>query len=214
MNERRDPITCPACDTVNPWMNEECRDCGASIEGVEPIPLVKKERYVEVENNSDVPPEPQKGEKKRISALWMLLGGALYVAVFSIGQMTIMRQMVEPYPEREQILQNFEKNLELSDEMKEAYRTQLMPVIGAMALLLLIPPIFIGAVVGYFNETRIEAAIGLGVAVLLVFLFSGGAQLGAIGVAVLLGFINAGLGFAGAMLGRRFKRSKRGDNAA
>lgn len=31
MRESRNPITCPQCETVNPWMNDTCRSCGADL---------------------------------------------------------------------------------------------------------------------------------------------------------------------------------------
>lgn len=220
MTENRDPLVCPHCDTVNPWLNEVCRACGEPLSRKanpeEPLSAEKEstpreEPYAGKAGDanpapSSIPPifSEAAGPKKRWNVLWMLVGIFLYGVAMVVGEFMIVKWIVAPDPELSSMLEEIQSvaqttTTDLDDKERDKYRQVLASkssFVLSLALLALLPPLLAGAVVGYFSERILEGAASMGLAVVLYFLGTGQAVL-----ALVTGPINAGLGAAGSYFG-------------
>ncbi|MDJ0764283.1 MAG: hypothetical protein QNJ97_14985 [Myxococcota bacterium] len=233
MEENRDPKTCPSCNTVNPWMNAVCRTCGTSLEDIPAgmpastsDPVEKPEEAIpqgpdtldRIDGNQpqqDATHLDPRGRRnpvgsRRWNALWILIGLFFYFIAFSVGQMAIERGMIASNPERQAVYEQLQQNPgEVTEADQERYRALFMPVIIVVGILILITPLLIGAVVGFYTQSIIEGTVAMGMAALFAFLLNGGQALEGAAVALVAALLNAGLGalgtFAGMAVHRKIK---------
>ncbi|MCP4604912.1 MAG: hypothetical protein GY847_31055 [Proteobacteria bacterium] len=220
MTINKDPITCPSCGTVNPWVNDECRSCGTSLSH-EHLREAAAEHSLDESINADslggeasttAPNNPQ-GEKeafggsktrprRRWNIMWIVIGLFLYLAAMGVGEALILKWVVAPNSELRSVIEESTtvKDPEsLSYEAKERMRSLLFSnttFIASSLFLILMAPLLIGAIIGFFSGSILEGAAAMGIAAVLVFLNASHPAW-----ALVAGPLNAGLGAAGAFGG-------------
>lgn len=236
MTESRDPKTCPSCGTVNPWLNEKCRGCGADISDVsalEPPPAELKTfdaEGPEREDSADIEKSPDEAliadngvaqedrpsrrpQRKKWNVLWIVIGILLYMAVVAVGEMVVIKWIVAPDPELKAAVEELNAQKD-SNSMSEERRAEIKAMVfgnvkfvAATVLLLLISPVLIGCVVGFFSKGILEGAAAMGLAAVFALF-----QAGQPAIALIAGPVYAGLGVLGALGGRVIFRRIRGEN--
>jgi hypothetical protein len=220
MKENRDPVICPDCGTVNPWMNDDCRSCGISLEGVEPgVPTLSEvelptnvaaasESSSGIQTNTDA--RKQGRETKRLNALWIVIGLLLYLIAMSLGEKAILIWIISPDPELKTLVEELSARASAGEEFNEEELEQRRDVFLSKTELLVFivllglgAPLFIGLIIGMFSGGVREGAIAMGLSVFVVLVLAGQFY-----PALLAGPINAGLGAAGAWGGCLLRRRK------
>ena len=217
MGEDHEPRVCPACGTVNPWMNEVCRDCGEDLDAEPPPPpeRISTERSPASGGDSKTTPSKPRDTKQLSgwNARWILIGGALFTLLFMGGEKLIehfivandpiLKQLIEEQLEK-QTPRNGEPGQELSEGDKQRLRSALMankPLVLAGLCLFVLTPLLVGGVVGYFSAAVRNGAVGCGLGTVAVMLMSGQVLYG-----LVFGLLYAGLGALGALAGRHLRR--------
>lgn len=231
----REPWQCATCGTVNPWMNDTCRDCGAA--------KAKQAAAVEGEdlrdNGIDVEHTPPAGEhipsveagapaipvRRRIAIRWVFGGAAVFLLSYAIMQLALMGViMADDNPDLAPLQYEIDRTLgrervgphtpvdQLDDRQKarvvEALRNNPLFIVGVFAMLLL-PPLFGGLVVGRFSGVLREAALACGAGAFIGGTFiEGDWRIGLVSLGIM-----APLGLAAGVLGR-YLRSRRREAAS
>ncbi len=128
MENNKDPITCPNCGTVNPWLNENCRDCGTLLTNIaeeeEPSPSVGDTQNQGAQAESQSSPNEsaesvdsatsQSGssqdakfgfesflplKRRRWNIQWMLIGMFLYFGAMWVGTFSVEKWIMAPDPQ-------------------------------------------------------------------------------------------------------------------
>jgi hypothetical protein len=227
MTESRDPKTCPSCKTVNPWLNEQCRGCGADLADIktveslrqgletgtdEHIPVhdfspkfagsLDEETAVERDESRDAR-VAKKPPRKRWNILWIVIGILLYLAVWAVGEIVILKWIVAPDAELKAAMEEVASQKDpksLSEKRRNEIKALLfsnVKFVGATVMILIATPILIGGVVGFFSNGILEGAAAMGLAAVFVLF-----QAGQAAYALAAGPIYAILGWVGALSGR------------
>jgi ribosomal protein L40E len=221
MTKNRDPKTCTDCGTVNPWLNETCRECGAALlqngaetsevsdergESVNPVesesaydnsPAIGAGAGVP-EANASPPVLDLRKARRRWNIRWILIGVALHFLTLPIAEFAFAKFVIAGDPEMKAVVEELvqiEDPSTLSDVQKEQYKTRIFSdgrfVLFVTAIFL--APLFIGLFIGFFSGGILDGAAAMGIST-IVYCF----LINKIAVAFIIGPINVGLGAAGA----------------
>jgi hypothetical protein len=221
MTENRDPKTCIDCGTVNPWLNETCRECGAALlaNGAEAFEVSGDQgaAVYPVENESAYDNSPEIGigpgvpdvnasppvidlakARRRWNIRWILIGVALHFLTLPIAEFVFAKFVIAGDPELRAVVEELVEVQDpntLSDVQKEQYKTRIFSdgrfVVFVISIFL--APLFIGLFIGFFSGGILDGAAAMGIST-IVYCF----LINKIGVAFIIGPINVGLGAAGA----------------
>ncbi|MCP4675412.1 MAG: hypothetical protein GY854_07895 [Deltaproteobacteria bacterium] len=211
MTENQDPIACSSCGTVNPWMNEQCRDCGAELsrdlaaqkQSDSEAPGVST-AAPEIETEKKSPARHGVKAKRRLNFLWVIIGGLLYVMAISICDGIIQGWIIPQYPELQALIQEVDaadRSKPIPESDKERFRAVLFSntsFVGSVIFVTIFVPLLVGLLVGFFSGGIREGAISLGSGVLIVLLING--QYDPI-LLVISSLLVGGLGTLGALAG-------------
>ncbi len=217
MNENKDPVTCSQCDTVNPWMNEQCRSCGAPFpENIKrviepPVPAENDESTGTPESPSTSPADSSAPVrpvtsitglplKAKWNILWICIGFAAYILVVYLGEVAIARWVIAPEPRLKEIVEKAQSEAStISEAESQELRSLLVGHVGFITLvfiLLFAAPFLISAAVGYATQGLKEGAVSISLAIFILCLLEQ-----QIIVGLVVGMVYAGLGLVGALSG-------------
>lgn len=207
-----DPKTCGSCGTVNPWMNESCRECGATLPLVG-APVVAPQTSREASEPAARAPSNRAGAgatdpPRRWNIRWILLGVLLYVGLSVLGQFAVERWIVSGDPDLklayEQLL-DANAARHMTEEQQEAASQVILNNSSFLAVVVaiqILTPLLIGVLIGFFSRGILDAAASMGLAVIILLIGSGGGVVAALVAAPL----SSGLGALGGLLGARVLR--------
>jgi ribosomal protein L40E len=223
MSNERDPKNCLSCGTVNPWLNEKCRDCGELLvrevekETVRPLgDPVSESVGAKGPDGAGLPPisreaesydpfsrrRPNTDEVSPVARQWnvslILIGIAMHLSTVFIGEFIIQKYIIAADPEMKVMYQRLVTTTDPNafDEKEiQAFRTRLFAsgTFLWLFLLILVSPLAIGAVVGFFSQGVLDGAAALGFST-VVYCFLQNLIL----AALVAGPLMAGLGAVGA----------------
>lgn len=215
----RQPIECTSCGTVNAWMNELCRSCGALLAEVgKPLDL-----------SSQPPPRPAAAEEttrdsmsarpsaasepnKRLAILWLVLGAMVYLAVVQIGANVLQKTVIAADPQVEKLL---EKSMAsgggenaLTAEEKAVIERHGPQIIKAVLPIMIGTPLLIGLFLGRITGSLREAlwAVGVGCVMSNTAAFQGFSDAMLLAKVLLGVAMTIGIGALGALMGRAWYR--------
>ena len=232
MKNDRDPITCASCGTVNPWLSEQCRDCGKQLSGsaqkepaLTPVSEAVPERFVAdgvgrgvvtplgADRDSydpfvdDVKDTGAANIKQhRWNLLWIVLGITFHLTIITVGELIIQKYVIAAEPDLKVMYERIIASKDpqsIGEGAIRDFRTRLfqqVPVV-ALLLLILISPLLIGAVVGFFSGGVLEGAAAMGISAVIYFFVQN-----LLAPTLVAGPLFAGLGAAGAYGGVVLRR--------
>ncbi len=230
MSENRDPKKCVSCGTVNPWLNETCRECGEVLQAdtEEPYEYIGEIDIAEVgaadlpaadvaADSVEEPPMepsavPEAGpRRRRWNIRWILIGIFLHFMTLPIAEFAFAKFVIAGDPELKAVVEELMEVKDpaaLSDVEKKQYQTRIFTdarfVFFVVSILL--APLFIGLFIGFFSKGILDGAAAMGISsIIYCFLIN------KIGVAFIAGPLNAGLGAAGAWGGYLLRNKIRND---
>jgi hypothetical protein len=222
MADDREPRTCADCGAVNPWMNETCRVCGAPVTNAEPEPSAEQPVGQGEPVDEDVAPAAQQKPLPRRqlggwNPRWVLVGGALFALLFMGGEKLIEHVIVANDPELKQVIEDQldkqaaqgNSSQEVSEGDKQRLRSALMAnraLVVSGLLLMLLTPLLVGGVVGFFTAAARNGAVACGLGMVAVMLMSTNAVL----YGLVFGLVYGGLGALGALAGSRLRIRRSG----
>ncbi len=199
---------------MNAWNQEKCRTCGtlrnndlgveerplsAEVDTPEELPQPEKESK---RDSSIIPPFP----RRRWNAFWIFLGIAVHVFSIHLGVFAIVKLFIEPDPAMKTTI---EKTIEAAknggvektailESLPPDTQSRLSMIRTILISLLIVIPLLIGGVTGYFARSILEGAASMGLSAVLIPVLNGAAEF-----AIVWGPINAGMGALGAYAGYR-----------
>ncbi len=222
MTENQDPIACSSCGTVNPWMNEQCRDCGAELsrdyaeegQSDNEVPGVESrtgEKAVAPETRKEeMGPTPHNGKgKRRLNFLWIIIGGLLFFMAISVCEGILERWVIPQEPELQTLFNEVAAvgdPSSITESDKERFRSVLLSnasFLRSATLVVILAPVLIGLLVGFFSGGIREGAVSLGAGTLILLFMAG--QYDPI-ILVISSLLIGGLGTLGAFTGYKLAR--------